>query len=73
MIFATAPRFAYAFGETPSLADICLVPQLYNARRLGVDLQRFPSLMRIDDTARRHPAFIAAAPERQPDAPAGVP
>lgn len=58
----------YAFGAAPTLADICLVPQVANARRFGVDLAPFPRLMAADAAARRHPAFAAAAPERQPDA-----
>lgn len=66
---ADQPRHRYAFGDKPSLADICLVPQLYNARRMELDLSGFPNLMRIDEAARAHPAFAAAAPERQPDAP----
>jgi maleylpyruvate isomerase len=66
---ADRPQRRYAFGEKPSLADICLIPQLYNARRMELDLSGFPNLMRIDEAARAHPAFAAAAPERQPDAP----
>jgi maleylpyruvate isomerase len=69
---ANRPRSRYAFGDKPSLADICLIPQLYNARRLELDLSGFPHLTRIDEAARAHPAFAAAAPERQPDAPKSV-
>lgn len=61
----TAGRFA--IGDTPGLADICIVPQLYNARRFGVDLAPYPRLMAIEAAARALPAFIAAAPENQPD------
>jgi maleylacetoacetate isomerase len=57
----------YAFGAAPTLADICLVPQVSNARRFGVDLAPFPRLSAADAAARRLPAFAAAAPERQPD------
>ncbi len=57
----------FAFGDAPSLADILLVPQLANARRFGVDLAAFPALTRIESDAATHPAFIAAAPEAQPD------
>ncbi|MEE2566990.1 maleylacetoacetate isomerase [Hyphobacterium marinum] len=60
---------SYLCGEAPSLADIYLVPQAYNARRFGVDMSAYPRLMAADATAREHPAFIAAEPERQPDAP----
>jgi maleylpyruvate isomerase len=65
---ANRPNSRYAFGDKPSLADICLIPQLYNARRMELDLSGFPHLTRIDEAARAHPAFAAAAPERQPDA-----
>lgn len=57
----------FAFGDAPSLADILVVPQLANARRFGVDLAAFPALTRIEAEAAGHPAFIAAAPEAQPD------
>jgi maleylacetoacetate isomerase len=66
---ADRPAHRYAFGDRPSLAALCLVPQLYNARRMELDLSGFPHLNRIDQAARAHPAFAAAAPERQPDAP----
>ena len=65
---ADRPARRYAFGDRPSLADICLVPQLYNAWRMELDLSGFPHLTRIDEAARAHPAFAAAAPDRQPDA-----
>ncbi|MDW8478822.1 MAG: maleylacetoacetate isomerase [Xanthomonadales bacterium] len=57
-------------GEEPTLADCCLVPQLYNARRYGIDPARFPTLARIEAACLELPAFRDAAPERQPDAPA---
>jgi maleylpyruvate isomerase len=56
------------FGEEPSLADICLIPQMYNARRFKSDLSAVPRLVAIDAAARAHPAFANAAPEAQPDA-----
>lgn len=52
----------YCYGETPSLADICLVPQMANAYRFKVPVEAFPTLVRIDAHARQHPAFAAAAP-----------
>jgi maleylacetoacetate isomerase len=58
----------YAFGETVTLADICIVPQVYNARRYSVPLDEFPRVLAVDASARQHPAFQAAAPEAQPDA-----
>lgn len=57
----------FAVGDTPGLADICIVPQLYNARRFGLDLTPFPRLAGINAAACALPAFIAAAPENQPD------
>jgi maleylacetoacetate isomerase len=57
----------YAFGETLTLADLCIVPQVYNARRFRVPLDQYPRIVAVDATARQHPAFAAAAPERQPD------
>lgn len=58
----------YAFGVTVTLADLCIVPQVYNARRYNVPLDDFPRVLAVDATARQHPAFQAAAPEAQPDA-----
>ena len=56
---------AFLFGDAPSLADICLVPQLYNARRFSVPLTDYPTLRRADETASAHAAFAAAHPDRQ--------
>jgi maleylpyruvate isomerase len=61
----------FCHGERPTLADICLVPQMYNGRRYGCDLEPYPMLRRIDEHCRALPAFAAAAPERQPDAAPG--
>ena len=58
----------FCFGSTPSLADLCLVPQLANARRFGVDLAGFPRLLKAETAARDLKAFADAAPDRQPDA-----
>ncbi|HEX2351378.1 MAG TPA: maleylacetoacetate isomerase [Xanthobacteraceae bacterium] len=58
----------YAFGSAVTLADICLVPQVYNARRLKVPLDRFPKLVAIDATCAKLAAFERARPENQPDA-----
>ena len=58
----------FAFGDEPTLADILLVPQMANARRYKTDLSPFPRLAAWDENARRHPAFIKAAPENQKDA-----
>ena len=59
----------YAFGFQPTFADACLVPQMYNARRYDVDLAAFPRLVAVDAFCRQQPAFIAAAPDSQADAP----
>lgn len=59
---------AFVHGDAPTLADVCLVPQMYNARRFDVDLTPYPTLVRLDAAAREVPAFAAAAPENQPDA-----
>ncbi len=64
---------AFLFGDAPTLADIYLVPQLYNARRFALPLTPYPTLTRADDSARLHPAFQAALPERQPDADPSAP
>ena len=58
----------HAVGDQITLADICLVPQVYNARRAGLDLAPFPRIIAADAAARKEPAFAAAAPEAQPDA-----
>jgi len=68
MVLAVLDRGVFCFGNTPSLADICLVPQLYNARRFACDLSVCPTLVQIDATCRALPAFADAAPENQADA-----
>jgi len=60
----------YSFGEEPCMADLFLVPQLYNARRFSIPLDRFPHLLRVVDNCNALPAFADAAPEQQPDFPA---
>jgi maleylacetoacetate isomerase len=67
-IAVARPPAAFLFGETPTLAEICLVPQISNARRFDMDLSPFPRLVEIDAAARTLPAFAAAAPELQPGA-----
>ena len=56
------------YGDTPTLADVCLVPQMFNARRFGVDLTRFPLMARTDAMLAELDAFQRAQPSRQPDA-----
>jgi maleylacetoacetate isomerase len=55
----------FLFGNGPSAADVCLIPQLYNARRYDVPLDAFPTLLRAEENAKKLEAFAAAAPERQ--------
>ena len=64
-----APRGeAFCFGDGPTLADVCLVPQVYNARRYACDLEPYPRIRAIDERCRQIEAFAKAAPELQPDA-----
>jgi maleylpyruvate isomerase len=58
----------YCHGDIPTLADICLIPQLANARRVNLDLSPYPTILRIEQRALAHPAFAAALPAAQPDA-----
>jgi maleylpyruvate isomerase len=58
----------FCFGDAPTIADLCLVPQLANARRFGVDVAAYPRLLKAEVAAKNLKAFADAAPERQPDA-----
>jgi maleylpyruvate isomerase len=58
----------FCFGSAPTLADLCLVPQLANARRFGVDVNAFPRLLKAEAVAKAMQAFADAAPDKQPDA-----
>ncbi len=58
----------FSFGDSPTLADICLIPQLYNARRWGADLTSMTRLLDIETRCLALPAFALAQPDRQPDA-----
>ena len=61
-----APRAGkFLFGDSPTAADVCLVPQLFNARRFNVPLDDYPTLVRADENANRLEAFAAAHPDRQ--------
>jgi maleylacetoacetate isomerase len=68
---ATAAAHAgpFVFGVSITLADCCLIPQVYNARRFNVSLEDFPRLEAVDAHCTSLPEFQAAAPENQPDAP----
>ena len=67
MVAPTAAERGVCFGTAPSLADICLVPQMFNARRFACNLAAMPHLVAIDEALNRRPEFQAAAPERQSD------
>ena len=58
----------FCMGDTPTMADCCLVPQLANARRVDTDLSRMPTLLRIEQNCAQLDAFIQAQPARQADA-----
>ena len=58
----------YCFGDEVTAADLCLVPQIYNARRFEADMGRIPGLVAVDERLAALPAFKAAHPDRQPDA-----
>ena len=58
----------FAFGDTPTLADCCLIPQIYSATRFGISLEPFPAILAVATRAAVHPAFMAAHPDLQPDA-----
>jgi maleylacetoacetate isomerase len=59
---------AYCHGDTPTIADICLIPQVANARRVKLEIDTWPTIARIEAHALTHPAFDAALPANQPDA-----
>jgi maleylacetoacetate isomerase len=58
----------FCHGDQPTLADICLVPQVFNAKRYALDLKPYPTLMRVFETCMAVPAFDRAQPDKQPDA-----
>src|SRR5688500_9750147 len=58
----------FCHGDAPGVADCCLIPQLFNARRFGCDLSGYPTLLEIERKCQELPAFRDAAPEHQPDA-----
>ncbi|HUE79804.1 MAG TPA: maleylacetoacetate isomerase [Sphingomicrobium sp.] len=65
-----APRAGdFLFGDAVTIADVCLVPQMYNARRFEVPLDAYPTLLRADENANKIEAFAAAHPDRQESAP----
>ena len=58
----------FAFGDSPTIADCCIVPQVYSATRFKLDLTPWPAIAGVVERTAMHPAFAAAHPSRQPDA-----
>ncbi|KDP88680.1 maleylacetoacetate isomerase [Cupriavidus basilensis] len=58
----------FCFGDTPTLADICLVPQVFNAQRFNIDVGRYPAIAKVFESCMALPAFQQAEPKAQPDA-----
>lgn len=58
----------YCFGDSITLADICLIPQVYNANRFDCPMDDFPLIQRVNENCLKHPAFEKASPDNQPDA-----
>ncbi len=58
----------FCHGDSPTMADVCLVPQIYNAQRFGCDLSAFPTALKINENCLEEAAFRDALPENQPDA-----
>jgi maleylpyruvate isomerase len=67
-LLARAPEAAFAFGDQPGLAEICLIPQMFSADRFGLDLTSFPRLRALRDRCETLPAFADAHPAKQSDA-----
>lgn len=63
----------YSYGAAPTLADVYLAPQLYNARMYGLDLAPYPNILSVERECAKLEAFAAAHPDRQPDAPGAPP
>ena len=68
LLSASGDTGRFCHGDTPTIADCVLVPQVFNATRFGIDLAAYPTIMRIDAACQAVPAFAAAHPSRHPDA-----
>jgi maleylpyruvate isomerase len=66
-LVASGRSGAFCFGDTPTVADACLIPQVFNADRFNIDMSAFPTIRRINDHAMQLSAFADAAPGTQPD------
>lgn len=66
-LLARQPENLYCFGDKPTLADVCLIPQIANAVRMKCDVSHYPRLMAVFEHCQSQPAFQAAAPSKQPD------
>ena len=67
-IFSLRTAGKYCYGDSITMADCCLVPQIYNATRFSVDLEKFPTIARVGAALNEHPAVKKASPEEMPDA-----
>jgi maleylacetoacetate isomerase len=65
---AAGKKGMYSYGETPTMADCCLVPQIFNAKRFNSDLTPYPTTMRVFEQCMKLDAFDSAQPSKQPDA-----
>ncbi|HWZ49675.1 MAG TPA: maleylacetoacetate isomerase [Herbaspirillum sp.] len=68
MLLQSGRAGKFCHGNTPTIADCCLVPQIFNAKRFACDVSQIPTLLRINDACLEMEAFAAASPPRQPDA-----
>jgi maleylacetoacetate isomerase len=68
MLSTSGQTGLFCHGDAPTIADICLIPQCANARRVKLDIERWPTIARIEAHALKQPAFDAAHPKNQPDA-----